>query len=177
MVHPSTPRPVTSRHIISEESRCHIFYVCIFTQVQTLRCVPDALSHIHYVCLGLGDSNYTRYMAVCRGIKRRFKDLGAHDLYKHKEADEVPAYGLNTCRACCLCISCVPCGQEECQPPADVACATSLSASLPKPRPARFPDPHEYPHSCPASQRDPTAFPAGSWVLRPASVCQMSLCA
>ena len=51
------------------------------------------------MCLGLGDSNYTRYMAVCRGIKRRFKDLGAQDLYKHKEADEVGAlFSLSSSR-------------------------------------------------------------------------------
>lgn len=52
-------------------------------------CHADALSHIRYACLGLGDSNYTRYMAAPRSFRRRFGELGAQDFYTHKEADEV----------------------------------------------------------------------------------------
>ena len=54
-----------------------------------MSCCADALGHVKFVSLGLGDSNYTRFMAVSRGIKRRFGELGAQDFYQHKEADEV----------------------------------------------------------------------------------------
>ncbi|KAL3148407.1 hypothetical protein ABBQ38_013862 [Trebouxia sp. C0009 RCD-2024] len=49
----------------------------------------NALKHIHFTCLGLGDSNYTRYMGVPRAFKGRFSELGAQVFYPHMEADEV----------------------------------------------------------------------------------------
>ncbi|KAL0038154.1 hypothetical protein WJX79_005239 [Trebouxia sp. C0005] len=49
----------------------------------------DALRHINFTCLGLGDSNYTRYMGVPRAFKGRFGELGAKVFYPHLEADEV----------------------------------------------------------------------------------------
>lgn len=49
----------------------------------------DALQHVEFSCLGLGDSNYTRYMGVPRAFKGRFAELGARVFYPHMEADEV----------------------------------------------------------------------------------------
>ncbi|CAI7869285.1 unnamed protein product [Closterium sp. NIES-53] len=50
---------------------------------------PSLLSHLKYTVCGLGDSNYTRYMAVPRVFSRRLPELGAHLLCKCCEADEV----------------------------------------------------------------------------------------
>ena len=47
------------------------------------------LTHVRFTCLGLGDSNYTRYMAVSRGFKQRFAELGATQFYDCVEPDEV----------------------------------------------------------------------------------------
>mmetsp|Transcript_2942 Transcript_2942/g.7145 ORF Transcript_2942/g.7145 Transcript_2942/m.7145 type:complete len:880 (-) Transcript_2942:156-2795(-) len=47
------------------------------------------MSGVKFTCLGLGDSNYTRFMAIPRNMRRRFEALGADALFWHAEADEV----------------------------------------------------------------------------------------
>ena len=47
------------------------------------------LRGVKYTSLGLGDSNYTRFMAVPRNIRKKFDGLGAENIYWNAEADEV----------------------------------------------------------------------------------------
>ena len=47
------------------------------------------LKGIKYTCLGLGDSNYTSFMAMPLRFKKGFDDLGAERFYECREVDEV----------------------------------------------------------------------------------------
>ena len=49
----------------------------------------DHLKGVMFTVLGLGDSNYSKFMEVSRNIKRRLLDQGATEFYACKEADEV----------------------------------------------------------------------------------------
>ena len=54
-----------------------------------LRKKKEELKGVRYTCLGLGDSNYTRFMAVPRNMRKKFEGLGAECIYWNAEADEV----------------------------------------------------------------------------------------
>jgi len=54
-----------------------------------LRKREDELRGVKYTSLGLGDSNYTRFMAVPRNLRKKFEGLGAECLFWNAEADEV----------------------------------------------------------------------------------------
>ncbi|QDZ24421.1 NADP/FAD dependent oxidoreductase [Chloropicon primus] len=54
-----------------------------------LRKSDDEFKGVKYTCLGLGDSNYTRFMAVPRNMRKKFQSLGAENIYWDAEADEV----------------------------------------------------------------------------------------
>ena len=47
------------------------------------------LKGIKYTCLGLGDSNYTSFMAIPLRFKKGFDELGAERFYECREVDEV----------------------------------------------------------------------------------------
>jgi len=47
------------------------------------------LKGIKYTCLGLGDSNYTRFCAVPKAFCKRFNDLGAECFFPTVDVDEV----------------------------------------------------------------------------------------
>jgi len=50
---------------------------------------PDLLKGVRFACLGLGDSNYTRFCAVPKTFCKRFDELGAERFYQCIEVDEV----------------------------------------------------------------------------------------
>ncbi|KAG7666657.1 putative Methionine synthase reductase [Nannochloris sp. 'desiccata'] len=60
-----------------------------YNEVKRRSNATDRLAGVSFTCLGLGDSNYTRYMAVPRVFKNRFLELGATTFYDCAEADEV----------------------------------------------------------------------------------------
>jgi sulfite reductase alpha subunit-like flavoprotein len=49
---------------------------------------------VQYTVLGLGDQNYTAFMAVPRLFHKRMDDLGALCFYPRGEADEVRAFAV-----------------------------------------------------------------------------------
>jgi len=52
----------------------------------------DLLKGVKYTCLGLGDSNFTSYMAVPTRFKKAFDELGAERFYECREVDEVDEF-------------------------------------------------------------------------------------
>lgn len=60
-----------------------------FTSAKKKSNNENLLSGIQFSCIGLGDSNYTRFMHVPRTLKNRFLEMGAKPFYAPLEADEV----------------------------------------------------------------------------------------
>jgi sulfite reductase alpha subunit-like flavoprotein len=60
-----------------------------YNEVKRRSNAEDRLKGVYFTVLGLGDSNYTRYMAVPRVFKNRFLEMGATTFYEPVEADEV----------------------------------------------------------------------------------------
>ncbi|XRA98206.1 NADPH-ferrihemoprotein reductase [Pycnococcus provasolii] len=62
----------------------------LYTKVRKKRPASEKpFAGIKYTSLGLGDSNYTRFMHVPRQFNKKFADLGAESFHKSVEADEV----------------------------------------------------------------------------------------
>eukprot|EP00271_Cylindrocystis_brebissonii_P003286 TRINITY_DN1408_c0_g1_i4.p1 TRINITY_DN1408_c0_g1~~TRINITY_DN1408_c0_g1_i4.p1 ORF type:complete len:722 (-),score=109.53 TRINITY_DN1408_c0_g1_i4:140-2305(-) len=64
---------------------CEAFYNALRRKKNS----PGMLAGLHYTVLGLGDSNYTRYMAIPRTFTSRLPELGGRCFYPCREADEV----------------------------------------------------------------------------------------
>jgi sulfite reductase alpha subunit-like flavoprotein len=60
-----------------------------YNEVKRRSNAENRLQGVSFTVLGLGDSNYTRYMAVPRVFKNRFLEMGATTFYDPIEADEV----------------------------------------------------------------------------------------
>lgn len=48
----------------------------------------NALSHVSYSVLGLGDSNYSQFQGAPRFLNKKLQQLNAHTFYERAEADE-----------------------------------------------------------------------------------------
>eukprot|EP00951_Prasinocladus_malaysianus_P025160 scaffold219862_cov45-Prasinocladus_malaysianus.AAC.1 len=76
---------------------------------------PDLLKGIKFTCLGLGDSNYTKFCAVPKAFTRRFQELGADCFHPVIHIDEVDGIEEPVEKWC-----------EELKPKLEAACKDEL---------------------------------------------------
>ena len=57
--------------------------------IKSRKIKPDLLKHIHYVVLGLGDSNYSNFCAMGKKIDKRIEELGGKRMDLLTCVDEV----------------------------------------------------------------------------------------
>ena len=94
------------------------------------------LKGIKFTCLGLGDSNYTRFCAVPKAFAKRFKDLGAENFHPNIDVDEVDGIEEPVEAWCeklkpALAAACNPAEESSAAPEASAAAAASEAPAKP----------------------------------------------